>query len=373
MRKFLHIVWMWGILGLIWSFTGCATRKVSPLMTSTIGATQVYQTVEFFLTQAHSAITHTAQQTLSASTIVPTMLSSATPLEQGIAQPTATPALRSLLPTRLCDQAAPGSPIDVTIPDNTELMPGQTFTKIWRLQNIGTCTWTTDYAIRFFYGAQMSAPEAIPLRQAVAPGETIEIAVDMVAPQTPGLHQGNWKLRNAAGQLFGIGPNGDAPFWVRIIVLVPYTDTPTITSTFTATPSPTQTSSATPTASPTIPLQAKGNIILAPTLSIDLDTGEINPTNGKDLTYLVDANKLHLLIPEETAILGVFGVSEPSLIECQNSPMSKAALALESLPVGTYLCYRTNQGLIGRLQYISLSLADDTARAEFQTWRVTVP
>src|SRR3972149_4698274 len=31
---------------------------------------------------------------------------------------------------------------DVTIPDGTVMTPGQAFTKIWRIKNIGSCTWT---------------------------------------------------------------------------------------------------------------------------------------------------------------------------------------------------------------------------------------
>jgi hypothetical protein len=38
-------------------------------------------------------------------------------------------------------------------------------------------------------------------------------------------------LSNADGELFGIGPNGDAPFWARIIVVPSETETPTPTNT----------------------------------------------------------------------------------------------------------------------------------------------
>jgi len=32
---------------------------------------------------------------------------------------------------------------DVTFPDNTEVPPNTEFTKVWRVKNEGTCTWTT--------------------------------------------------------------------------------------------------------------------------------------------------------------------------------------------------------------------------------------
>jgi hypothetical protein len=47
---------------------------------------------------------------------------------------------------------------DVSIPDGTDLASGQKFTKTWRLENVGTCTWTTDYDLVFVNGAAMSGP-----------------------------------------------------------------------------------------------------------------------------------------------------------------------------------------------------------------------
>src|SRR5688572_2187376 len=37
---------------------------------------------------------------------------------------------------------------DVSIPDNTRLEAGEKFTKTWKLQNTGSCTWT-GYTIAF--------------------------------------------------------------------------------------------------------------------------------------------------------------------------------------------------------------------------------
>ena len=34
---------------------------------------------------------------------------------------------------------------DVTVPDGTELNPGDDFTKTWRIMNNGSCTWNTSY------------------------------------------------------------------------------------------------------------------------------------------------------------------------------------------------------------------------------------
>ena len=91
---------------------------------------------------------------------------------------------------------------DVTIPDGTDFDPGEGFSKVWRLRNSGTNTWTPEYALAFSTGEQMSAPGEVPLSANVAPGATVDISVDMIAPQTGGAYLGYWKMRNPAGEFF---------------------------------------------------------------------------------------------------------------------------------------------------------------------------
>jgi hypothetical protein len=107
---------------------------------------------------------------------------------------------------------------DVTIPDNTNIQPGKTFEKVWRLRNNGTCTWTTAYNLVFHSGHTMGGPASVSIPSDVAPGKTVDLKVNMVAPVTNGTYRGNWMLSNTTGALFGIGENGDKPFWVQIVV-----------------------------------------------------------------------------------------------------------------------------------------------------------
>jgi hypothetical protein len=93
---------------------------------------------------------------------------------------------------------------DVTIPDNTKLAPGESFTKTWRLKNIGNTTWTSSYSLAFDSGDSMSAPASKQLTPgSVAPGETVDVSVNLVAPNPTGEYKGNWKLRNASNVIFG--------------------------------------------------------------------------------------------------------------------------------------------------------------------------
>jgi len=113
---------------------------------------------------------------------------------------------------------------DVTIPDDTVIGPGQSFTKTWLLQNSGTCTWTTSYESAFITGEQMAAPLSVKLPENVAPGALIEISVNFTAPTEPGTYASLWQLRTPDGTLFG------TKYYVQIVVADP-NDTLTPTET----------------------------------------------------------------------------------------------------------------------------------------------
>jgi hypothetical protein len=120
---------------------------------------------------------------------------------------------------------------DVTVPDGSDFDKGESFTKTWRLRNDGTCTWTSSYALAFDHGDQMGAPASQPLAGAVPPGSTVDISVNLTAPNDYGEYQGFFKLRNNSNVLFGIGAGGNTAFWVQIDVPEPEpdpTDTPLV-------------------------------------------------------------------------------------------------------------------------------------------------
>jgi len=108
---------------------------------------------------------------------------------------------------------------DVTYPDDSAVPAGTTFVKTWRLENAGSCTWTTGYALVFAGGNAMGGPASVALTQNVAPGQTIDVSVTLVAPSTAGTHRGDWKLRNVTNVTFGLGAD-NKPFYVQIRVAV---------------------------------------------------------------------------------------------------------------------------------------------------------
>jgi hypothetical protein len=100
---------------------------------------------------------------------------------------------------------------DVTVPDGTEMTPGQDFVKTWRIRNTGSCTWGTGYTVIYAFGERMSGV-AEPITGAVAPGEEAEVSVRLKAPDATGQYSSTWRMANASN--FPFGEN----FFVLIVV-----------------------------------------------------------------------------------------------------------------------------------------------------------
>jgi len=79
--------------------------------------------------------------------------------------------------------------------------PVSVFVKIWKLKNEGPA-WPEQSALAFVGGDQLGAPDSVP----VAPlqeGEEVDVAVEMVAPVTPGRYTSYWRMIGPDGSKFG--------------------------------------------------------------------------------------------------------------------------------------------------------------------------
>ncbi len=113
---------------------------------------------------------------------------------------------------------------DITITDGTLLPSESSFTKIWRVKNIGSCPWTKNYALRFVDGTEMGVKKIYPFDGRVSPGEVVDIAVELTAPSKAGNYQSYWMLANENDKLFGVGAGGKTALSVKISVLKPIAD-----------------------------------------------------------------------------------------------------------------------------------------------------
>ena len=94
---------------------------------------------------------------------------------------------------------------DVTIPDGTQMTPGKSFTKTWKVLNSGTCDWEPGFIFNVVGGEAMSGV-AVTLNQTVQPNRQFEFSVPMIAPSDKtGEVKGTWRLADSNGNFFGEG------------------------------------------------------------------------------------------------------------------------------------------------------------------------
>lgn len=182
--------------------------------------TQAAQTVSAQFTLTAAAISPAIPTAAPPSvTLLPTdTLTAPPPPTQTSVPPTATPPPPTPTPTPIpCDWAKFIE--DVTIKDGTVFPPNAEFLKTWRLKNIGSCTWSRDYRLVFVDGESMDGPKSSQIGENVDPGETIDVSVELVAPEKAGRYRGYWMLSDPSGDEFGIGDDAADAFWVEIGVL----------------------------------------------------------------------------------------------------------------------------------------------------------
>ena len=110
---------------------------------------------------------------------------------------------------------------DETIPDGTQVLPGVTLDKAWRVKNAGTCPWGAGYTLRFIRGLPLGAESPQPLAPA-KPGAEVVLRITFLAPEEPGLYSSLWQAFDDREQPFG------EPIYI-LFEVVPPTPTPTPT------------------------------------------------------------------------------------------------------------------------------------------------
>jgi hypothetical protein len=213
-----HIFIILGIgLALLLGTVGGATLLVRSFLviadSNTVAATPIV-VVDLLPTPTDSLMTPTSE-VMPETAVTPAPTAEASPISQG---------------ATACTNAALFVS-DVTIPDNSQIAPNSDFLKTWRLKNNGTCTWDGRYHLVHTSGSTLGATvRQVALPAIVAPGETVDISVQMKAPNTPGTYQSNWLLESPQGARFGVGRSSVA-VWVKIQVPgSQQTQTPTTTA-----------------------------------------------------------------------------------------------------------------------------------------------
>ncbi len=154
---------------------------------------------------------------LGASTSTP--MSGITPINSTAIGPTVDP--NSLLTRTLVGKCPAAFFVgDVgDIRDGSIVKAGQQFTKTWDVRNIGNCTWDRSYRLFFYTGQHMFGPNAVNFSEIVPPNKDTFLSVTLTAPDSAGIHTGQWYMEDGSGYRFGVGKNGDEPLTVTIKVV----------------------------------------------------------------------------------------------------------------------------------------------------------
>lgn len=180
-------------LVLVLMLAACGPAKPAP--TPTTSVEQIYTAaVQTFQAQQATQLALTPPTSTPSPTLVPTLppvspiatLSFSIPTVGGV--------------TGGCDSATYVA--DVTVPDGTIMAAGQAFDKTWKIQNAGSCTWSTSYTIAFVGGNQMGGA-ATAVKVPVPPGNQTQMTVSLKAPTAAGSYTGQWRMLNAGGAAFG--------------------------------------------------------------------------------------------------------------------------------------------------------------------------
>jgi len=186
-------------------------------------ATPAESTPDVMAVRTSAASTVVSQFTLTAAAFtvtipqptedVPTLGATATATQPAVAQVTNAEGTT----VTLCDKYAwDPATVDVTVPDNTTMSPGQDFVKTWKIKNIGSCTWGEGYTMIYSYGDDKMSGQPQALAATVEPGEEVDISVNFKAPNLPGTYTSYWTLQNPKGIAFQ-GNEGKV-LYVQIVV-----------------------------------------------------------------------------------------------------------------------------------------------------------
>jgi hypothetical protein len=100
---------------------------------------------------------------------------------------------------------------DITIPDGTEVKPGEELDKRWQVRNNGSCDWNDKYSIHLIAGETLGSPDVQSLFPARS-GSAAVIRMMLKAPVEPGTYRSAWQAYNQEEQPFG------DPFYIEIVV-----------------------------------------------------------------------------------------------------------------------------------------------------------
>ena len=184
------------ICGLLLAACGpSATSEPTPDVAAV--RTSAASTVEARFTLTAAAFTPTSQPTEETSEPEATATSTETEVAAAVVTD------EGGTPTVLCDSLGYDVlTVDVNVPDNTVMSPGQDFIKTWRVKNTGACPWGAGYVLAYAGYANQMSGQFIAMTEVVQPNQEVEVSVQFKAPSVAGEYLSAWTMRNPQGVTF---------------------------------------------------------------------------------------------------------------------------------------------------------------------------
>jgi len=91
---------------------------------------------------------------------------------------------------------------DLTIPDDSSVLPGSMLDKQWLVENNGTCNWDRYYRLRLIAGPDLGAPSEQALYPARSGSQAV-IRILFTAPAESGTYRSAWQAYDPQGKTFG--------------------------------------------------------------------------------------------------------------------------------------------------------------------------
>ncbi|WP_421855883.1 hypothetical protein [Oricola sp.] len=114
---------------------------------------------------------------------------------------------------------------------------------------------------------------------------------------------------------------------------------------------------------------ATGGLNIPQTYLFDLDRGAVTQT-GADFWFQAETASLLYLVPRNGARIGVGNRANRGAAGCAAARMTTDRVSLSDLPVGSYVCARTNEGRISQFRVNGVSPGSPkTLSIGFTTWQ----
>lgn len=112
-----------------------------------------------------------------------------------------------------------------------------------------------------------------------------------------------------------------------------------------------------------------GSLVVPQTYLFDIDNGSVGGSAGADLWFEAKTATARFLTPRNGATIWVGDRSARTKAQCEAGAYTANATPMFSVPPGSYVCVKTNEGRVGIVKIVQLTgLAVKNLEIEYTTW-----